>query len=218
MGTCDQRHDVWALFLKTYSALTDTLDAELTEAAGMPLTWFDVLVHLVDAPDGRMRMQDLSAAVLLSKSGVTRLVDRMERSGLITRGACPTDRRVVYAVLTPTGRATFGARRRLRSAASWAASWSRSPQRGAPAASPRPLGRRPLRAPPGRRPPGCKPFFSEPSAPRTPSPSGRKPFLSDASVDGVLRRALNREPLAEALAAYGTSAAGRLRGRRPPEH
>jgi DNA-binding MarR family transcriptional regulator len=109
MGTCDQRHDVWALFLKTYSALTDTLDAELTEAAGMPLTWFDVLVHLVDAPDGRMRMQDLSAAVLLSKSGVTRLVDRMERSGLITRGACPTDRRVVYAVLTPTGRAAFDA-------------------------------------------------------------------------------------------------------------
>src|SRR5215213_4291305 len=96
MNSCDQRHDVWPLFLKTYSVLVDRLDSELTAAAGMPLTWFDVLVHLVDAPNGRMRMQDLSTAVLLSKSGLTRLVDRMERAGLLTRGACPTDRRVVY--------------------------------------------------------------------------------------------------------------------------
>jgi len=107
MKTCDQRHDVWPLFLRTYSVLVDRLDSELTAAGGMPLTWFDVLVHLVDAPEGRMRMQDLSTAVLLSKSGLTRLVDRMERAGLLTRGACATDRRVVYAIITASGRSAF---------------------------------------------------------------------------------------------------------------
>ena len=105
--SCDQRHDVWPLFLRTYSVLVDRLDSELTGATGMPLTWFDVLVHLVDAPEGRMRMQDLSTAVLLSKSGLTRLVDRMERAGLLTRGACATDRRVVYAIITASGRSAF---------------------------------------------------------------------------------------------------------------
>ena len=107
MGTGDRRHHTWPLFLKTHSVLVETLDAELQAERGMPLTWFDVLVHLADAPNGKMRMNELSDSVLLSKSGVTRLVDRMERAGLIARGACPTDRRVVYAVITPRGRAAF---------------------------------------------------------------------------------------------------------------
>ncbi len=77
---------------------------------GMPLGWFEVLVQLTSAPDSRLKMQELAHSVLLSKSGVTRLVDRMEAAGLVTRAACPTDRRAVYAVVTPAG--TRGAPRR----------------------------------------------------------------------------------------------------------
>ena len=104
---CDQRHAVWPLFLKAHSLLAERLDSELSAECGMPLTWFDVLVRLADAPDGRLRMQDLSETVLLSKSGVTRLADRMEAAGLIARGPCPTDRRVVFVVITTRGRAAF---------------------------------------------------------------------------------------------------------------
>jgi DNA-binding MarR family transcriptional regulator len=107
MRSCDERHHVWPLFLKTYSLLVETLDAELETEGGLPLSWFDVLVLLADAPDGRVRMNELSESVLLSKSGVTRLVDRMEKAGLVTRGACAADRRVVYAVITHKGRAAF---------------------------------------------------------------------------------------------------------------
>ena len=107
MGGCDQRPKLWPLFLRAHSLLVERLDAELSARCGMPLTWFDVLAHLADAPDGRMRMHDLSAVALLSKSGVTRLADRMESAGLIARGACSTDRRVVYAVITTRGRAAF---------------------------------------------------------------------------------------------------------------
>jgi DNA-binding MarR family transcriptional regulator len=105
--SCDERDHVWALFLKTYSVLIETLDAELKRERGLPLTWFDVLIQLVDAPRGRLRMNDLSDSLLLSKSGATRLVDRMESAGLIARSSCATDRRVVFATLTPEGRAAF---------------------------------------------------------------------------------------------------------------
>ncbi|CAN5659151.1 MarR family transcriptional regulator [soil metagenome] len=105
--SCDERHHAWPLLLKTITVLLETLDAELQREQELPLTWFDVLVHLADAPEGRMRMNQLSESVLLSKSGVTRLVDRMEKAGLITRAPCAADRRVVYATLTPKGRAAF---------------------------------------------------------------------------------------------------------------
>ncbi|MFN2488734.1 MAG: MarR family winged helix-turn-helix transcriptional regulator [Actinomycetota bacterium] len=106
-SSCDQRHHAWPLFLRTYSILVEMLDAELQQERGLPLTWFDVLAHLAGTSGGKMRMNDLSESVLLSKSGVTRLVDRMERAGLIARGACASDRRVVYAVITPQGRTAF---------------------------------------------------------------------------------------------------------------
>jgi DNA-binding MarR family transcriptional regulator len=107
MGTCDERAPAWPLFLRTMSYLVDVLDSELRAERGLPLTWFDVLVHLADAPEGRMRMNDLSESVLLSRSGMTRLVDRMERAGLLARGECATDRRVVYAIITAKGRNAF---------------------------------------------------------------------------------------------------------------
>jgi DNA-binding MarR family transcriptional regulator len=71
-------------------------------AHGLPLTWYDVLVVL-DTAGGRLRMSELARAVVLSGSGTTRLVDRMQRSGLIVREPCEDDRRGFFAVLTEDG-------------------------------------------------------------------------------------------------------------------
>ena len=67
----------WRLFLEAHSRLMAQLEVELREATGMPLTWYDVLVQLSEAPDSRLRMQELARRVLISKSGLTRLVDRL---------------------------------------------------------------------------------------------------------------------------------------------
>jgi DNA-binding MarR family transcriptional regulator len=106
---CDGRDEAWPLFLRTYSVLLDRLEYELQTERDMPLGWFDVLAQLEGAPEGRMRMHDLAESVLLSKSGLTRLVDRMARAGLIERAQCESDRRVVYASITPEGRKRFAA-------------------------------------------------------------------------------------------------------------
>lgn len=94
----------WRGLLRAHAALMAELDAELEVAHGLPLSSYDVLVNLADAPGRRMRMRDLADAVLLSRSGLTRLVDRLERDGLLTRASCPTDARGAYAVLTDEGR------------------------------------------------------------------------------------------------------------------
>jgi DNA-binding MarR family transcriptional regulator len=93
----------WRAFLETHARTVELLSRELREEEGLPLAWYDVLVHLNEAPDRRLRMQELADAVLLSKSGLTRLVDRMERDGLVRRSACPDDRRGTFAELTPGG-------------------------------------------------------------------------------------------------------------------
>jgi DNA-binding MarR family transcriptional regulator len=103
----DEKFRAWPLFLEAHALLLDLLEQELRASGGPPLSWYDVLVQLAMSPEGRLTMKQLSASVLLSKSGVTRLVDRMEREGLVERDACPSDRRIVYAKLTPKGRATF---------------------------------------------------------------------------------------------------------------
>ena len=104
---CDGRDEAWPLFLRTYAVLLERLEDELQSERDLPLTWFDVLAQLEGAEDGRLRMNELADSVLLSKSGVTRLVDRMERAGLIERASCESDRRVVYAAITPSGRKAF---------------------------------------------------------------------------------------------------------------
>ena len=106
-NACDGRHFAWPLFLRTYGVLVDRLGAELQAERNLPLAWFDVLAQLQGAPDGKMRMQDLADSVLLSKSGLTRLVDRMAKDGLLDRTACAVDRRVVYATITSKGRREF---------------------------------------------------------------------------------------------------------------
>jgi DNA-binding MarR family transcriptional regulator len=98
----DQEFEAWKAFLRAHSAVLRVLDAELEAEQGVPLTYFDVLIQLSRA-GGRLRMSDLADAVLLSRSGITRLVDRMGRDGLVRREPCPTDRRALYAVLTPEG-------------------------------------------------------------------------------------------------------------------
>jgi DNA-binding MarR family transcriptional regulator len=94
----------WRAFLEAHALAVETLTRELREAEDLPLTWYDVLVQLHEAPEHRLRMQELADAVLLSKSGVTRLVDRMERAGLVERTRCTDDRRGTFAALTPAGR------------------------------------------------------------------------------------------------------------------
>lgn len=70
----------------------------------MPLAWYDVLINLNDAPERRLRLQELVRRTLLTKSGISRLIDRMEAAGLVRREMCPMDRRGAYAVLTSAGR------------------------------------------------------------------------------------------------------------------
>src|SRR5712691_5660891 len=69
--------------------------------------WYEVLLHLNRSPEGRMRMQDLADLALQSRSGLTRVVDRMEAAGLVSREVCPSDRRGILAVITPEGRRSF---------------------------------------------------------------------------------------------------------------
>lgn len=99
----DQQFEAWKAFLRAHAAVMRVLDDELEAEQGIPLTYFDVLIQLWRA-GGRLRMSDLADAVLLSRSGITRLVDRMGRDGLVRREPCPTDRRALYAVLTPEGK------------------------------------------------------------------------------------------------------------------
>lgn len=101
----------WVAFLRAHATLVDVLNQELQEEVGLPLSWYDVLAQLHDASDGRLRMQDLAAAIMLSKSGLTRLVDRLERAGLVERTSCPSDRRGTYAAITADGRHALAAAR-----------------------------------------------------------------------------------------------------------
>jgi DNA-binding MarR family transcriptional regulator len=94
----------WRGFLRVHASLLRDLDRELEEAHGLPLTHYEVLLHLANAPGDRLRMSDLASSVLLSQSGVSRLVDRLERVGHVVRKPCPDDRRVLYAQLTDAGR------------------------------------------------------------------------------------------------------------------
>jgi DNA-binding MarR family transcriptional regulator len=98
----DHQFEAWKAFIRAQAELIQTLSRELEAEQGLPLTFYDVLIQLSIA-GGRLRMSELADAVVLSRSGVTRLVDRMVRAGLVRREACPEDRRSLYAALTPEG-------------------------------------------------------------------------------------------------------------------
>jgi DNA-binding MarR family transcriptional regulator len=93
----------WRGLLRVHSALVRELDAELEQVHDLPLSSYDVLIYLRAAPGKRLRMAELADSVLLSRSGVTRLVDRLVREGLIVRDACESDGRGAFAVLTEEG-------------------------------------------------------------------------------------------------------------------
>ncbi|MBA2282877.1 MAG: MarR family transcriptional regulator [Actinomycetota bacterium] len=93
------------LFLEAHAGLTRTLEHQLDDECGLSHQWFEVLIRLARTPGERLRMSDLAAQTTLTPSGLTRAVDRLEAAGLVTREACPNDRRSAYAVLTDDGRA-----------------------------------------------------------------------------------------------------------------
>lgn len=99
----DRRLEAWKSFLRAYRLLVDRLEEELLTGRGLPLSWYDVLVQLEAAPERRLSMKHLARSVLLSPSGVTRLIDRMEDAGFVKRWHCPQDRRMWFVLLTDAG-------------------------------------------------------------------------------------------------------------------
>ncbi len=95
---------LWQDFLRARAQVSDRIEDDLHARVGFPLTWYDVLFHLSEAPKSKMRLQDLAEKLLFSRSGLTRLIDRIENAGLVVREPDPHDRRGVSAVLTPAGR------------------------------------------------------------------------------------------------------------------
>ena len=104
----------WRGLLRAHSCLAKRLDAELERAHGLPMSSFEVLHHLARSPGGRMRMCDLAEQAQLSRSGLTRLVDRLEREGLLERCSCQHDARGAYACLTGGGRIRMEEARRTQ--------------------------------------------------------------------------------------------------------
>jgi DNA-binding MarR family transcriptional regulator len=106
-----ERLRAWRLFFESALAVIDVLEVEMERDAGFPLPWYDVLVQLEDAPEGR-RMNELADRILYSKSGLTRVVDRMEKAGLVRRVRPENDRRSIFVSLTDEGRETMERARR----------------------------------------------------------------------------------------------------------
>lgn len=103
----DSELGAWRGFLGAHRYLTRELDANLRDAHSLSLSAYDVLVQLADAPERRMRMSELASSIVLSPSGLTRLVDRMRREGLVERIRCPSDARGSFASLTDLGAERF---------------------------------------------------------------------------------------------------------------
>lgn len=94
---------LWRQYLTAHTRVLERIQQQMDEAGLPSLEWYDVLYTLKEAPEYRMRLSELAEEVLLTRSNLTRLVDRLERAGLLQRKACPNDRRGIYAVLTEEG-------------------------------------------------------------------------------------------------------------------
>ena len=103
--------EAWRGMLNAHATLVRKLDAELEDQHGLSLSAYEVLLLLHEAPDRRLRMSELAESALLSVSGMTRLVDRLVRAGLVSRAPCPDDGRVTWVLPTRAGTALFGAAR-----------------------------------------------------------------------------------------------------------
>src|SRR5215218_3233319 len=93
----------WRAFLRAHSTMLRRISRDLDDAGLPPLSWYDVLAALREAPEQNLRQVELAEQVLLSNSGLSRLVDRIEQKGLVSRTACPGDRRSFHVRLTDEG-------------------------------------------------------------------------------------------------------------------
>ncbi|HEY7257221.1 MAG TPA: MarR family transcriptional regulator [Solirubrobacterales bacterium] len=100
----DPHRDAWLALCRAHAGVTGRLQEALTDAGLPPLAWYEVLDAVVGSEDERMKMGDLAEAVVISRGGLTKLVDRLVKAGLLERAFCPEDRRVSYAVVTASGR------------------------------------------------------------------------------------------------------------------
>jgi DNA-binding MarR family transcriptional regulator len=96
--------DAWGALTRTHAAIVGRLQEALAAAELPPLPWYEVLATVAKAPEERMRMGDLAEALVITRGGLTKLVDRLVKAGLMERTFCETDRRVSYATLLPAGR------------------------------------------------------------------------------------------------------------------
>lgn len=103
----DQRITSFGRLFEANAKLTHLLGQELEAEVGLPLPWYGVLLHVGRSPQGVRPIGELVNAIAFTSGGVTRLVDRMERAGLVERRPCPNDRRVQYVALTDAGRETL---------------------------------------------------------------------------------------------------------------
>jgi DNA-binding MarR family transcriptional regulator len=112
MATRARRHlaaDAWGALLQTHAALVPQLDRSLRSHSGLPLAWYDVLLELAAAPEGRLRMSALAERAVLSRTRISRVVDELVRAGLVAKEPNPDDARSSYAVITAEGRHRFEA-------------------------------------------------------------------------------------------------------------
>jgi DNA-binding MarR family transcriptional regulator len=100
----EQGRQAWPVLFRSCLILMDRLDRQLQASVGLQLAWFEVLSQLSSKPQGMMPMKQLAESVCLTKSGASRLIDRMVDAKLVERHACQTDGRVIYACVTPEGR------------------------------------------------------------------------------------------------------------------
>ena len=96
--------EAWDPLSRTHAAITLRLQEALAQADFPPLPWYEVLATVAEAPEQRMRMGELAEALVITRGGLTKLVDRLVKAGLLERTFCETDRRVSYATLLPAGR------------------------------------------------------------------------------------------------------------------
>src|ERR1051325_5571255 len=95
--------EAWGALTRTHAAITGRLQEALTSAEFPPLPWYEVLATLSEAPDQRLKMGDLAEQLVITRGGLTKLVDRLVKAGVLQRTFCETDRRVSYATLMPAG-------------------------------------------------------------------------------------------------------------------
>ncbi len=105
-GSCPAKTphgEAWGALARTHAAVSQRLQEALAQGDYPPLPWYEVLATVAEAPDQRMRMGDLAEALVITRGGLTKLVDRLVKAGLLERTFCETDRRVSYATLLPAG-------------------------------------------------------------------------------------------------------------------